>query len=140
MLVLLLILVSAVLLGHGALTESTGEVAASGVVAVIGALVAAAPRVLGRLREQAPDDDETTEPVEPDSVVAPDPPEPDAATPHSLRNEDSLPVVFVAGRTTFHSRDCQSVVGKVTSSALRADLERGGMTSCRRCLSVSNTP
>lgn len=43
-------------------------------------------------------------------------------------------VVFVPGRTTFHLDSCSLVADKMTSKALRGDLETGGMAACRRCL------
>ena len=137
MLVLVMILVAAVLLGHGVLTESTGEVAAAGIVAVIGALVSFAPRVLDRFRQSTSGEDDATQQETSGPVVTSKPPEVAAVTPHPAPAEAPPQVVFVAGRTTFHSRDCQSVAGKVTSSALRAELEVGGMTPCRRCLPAS---
>ena len=50
--------------------------------------------------------------------------------------DGQLPVVFVVGRTTFHRSDCGLVQGKTSSRGVRGDLEAGGMTACKRCLTA----
>lgn len=54
---------------------------------------------------------------------------------HSAVQPGAEHVVFMAGRTTYHRPDCGLIAGKPRSSALRAELESGGMSACRRCMS-----
>lgn len=72
--------------------------------------------------------------VEPAESAAPEA-EP-AALPVRIQDASPVAVVFVPGRTTFHAPECTSVQGKASSRGVRADLEAGGMTACKRCMTA----
>lgn len=126
MVVLLLVVVAAILLGHGYLTESQDEVIAAGALS----LAAAALVIVDRVRSRSRTAGATKDAVE----------EMDAADESDGSDETDKPddagdrVVFVPGRTTFHRPGCVVVADKQTSAADRAELELGGMQPCRRCI------
>jgi hypothetical protein len=129
MVVLLLIVSAAVLLGHGFLTESTVEVGAAGVLALLGVIGVFVDR---RLRREVPPAEGATAVVddEADEVSA-------VTTDAEDATGDAAPgtdVVFVPGQLVFHDPGCQLLGDRPTSHARRCDLEAGGMAICDRCL------
>lgn len=142
MVVLVLIVLAAALLTHGVLTERPVEVVLAGVLSALGIVAVLIER--GLRNRQGADDREAREPEATPKLAVVDE-KPIEAT--EVGDDDLLvhaaagpaadlvsEVVFVAGRTTFHAPSCDAVDGRIVSAGERSQLERGGMTACRRCL------
>ncbi len=129
MVVVLLVVVAAILLGHGYLTESRDEVIAAGVLSLGAAALVIVDRVRARIGTAGEGEAAADEPGE--RHAANEPAEPDEA---DESDDPGDRVVFVPGRTTFHRPGCAAVADKQTSAAERAELELGGMQPCRRCI------
>ena len=141
MIAVVLILAAAAALGAGIAMDNQALVyAALGMSMAAAGLVLATRlvpqwRLVGAATDRAADEPaEAAEPAEPELIGA------DAilAPGHGVAGADldGAAVVFIAGRTTFHSPECPLFAGKARSSALRAELVAGGMTPCKRCLPV----
>jgi hypothetical protein len=125
MLVLVLVVVAAILFGHGYLTDSTPEVVLAGALALLGIVLVLGQRWMESRRA---------------SSIATLPDADDDSDDHAQETVTSADVVFVPGRMTFHDPSCSAVAGKPASAAGRASLAAGGMKACRRCLPDSSSP
>lgn len=147
MIVAFLILIAAVLLGVGVVTGNQTLAEAALGLSGVAAFLIVAFRFANRSRQSPIATDHREQRDQPAAASAQVAVRVGASVPglendvetSSKSEKESDLVVFIAGRTTFHSATCSMVTGKTSSRAERRELEGGGMVACRRCLTAAQS-